>query len=270
MGTTGSAHRARRMAVVCTAVGIAAMLVAPAARPSSKVADEDAGTSASGEAVAPTGTRDVDMPGWIQADRSRAFVYPPRRALASPQPVTVVLHGMCGEPLGVCAPFVGGSTARGWLVCPRAQDACGGGARWRFSGDFDARTVEASVGELARERTGEVDLFAPRVIVGFSLGGILAVRMAESQSERARYVGLVVIASQVQPDPARLKKAGVVRVVLAAGDYDMTSKPLQESARAMNRAGLATRFVSLGAFGHGFPADMEERMKEPMQWVDGG
>jgi alpha-beta hydrolase superfamily lysophospholipase len=257
------------MAMVCTAVGMAAMLVAPAARPSSKVADDDAGARATPGADARSATRDVDMPGWIQADHSRAFVYPPQHGLASPQPVTVVLHGMCGEPLGVCAPFVGGSTARGWLVCPKAQDACGGGSRWRFSGSFDAQAVEASVGELARERTGEVDLSAPRVIVGFSLGGILAVRMAESQSEHARYTGLVVIASQVQPDAARLKKAGVVRVILAAGDYDMTSKPLQDSARALSRAGLATRFVSLGAYGHGYPADMEERMREPMQWVDG-
>jgi predicted esterase len=251
------------MAMVCTAAGVAAMLVAPAARPSSQV-EQDAGAS-----PVASEQREVDVPGWIQADRSRAFVYPPQRSVASPQPVTVVLHGMCGEPVSVCAPFVGESTARGWLVCPKAQDPCGGGSRWRFAGDFDTQAVEASVSELARERSGEVDLSAPRVIVGFSLGGILADRMAEAQSTPGRYKGLVVIASQVQPDAARLKRAGVARVVLAAGDFDMTSKPLQESARAMNRAGLTTRFVSLGAYGHGYPADMEERMREPMQWVDG-
>jgi hypothetical protein len=61
----------------------------------------------------------------------------------------------------------------------------------------------------------------------------------------------------------------VQRVVLAAGDLDMTSAPLQRDARALDAQGVATRFVSLGRFGHGYPADMEERMREPMQWVAG-
>jgi hypothetical protein len=40
-------------------------------------------------------------------------------------------------------------------------------------------------------------------------------------------------------------------------------------ARLLERAGIPTRFVSLGSFGHGYPADMEERMREPMAWVAG-
>ena len=49
----------------------------------------------------------------------------------------------------------------------------------------------------------------------------------------------------------------------------MTSKPLQDDARLLDRAGIPTRFVSLGRFGHGYPADMEARMREPMAWVAG-
>jgi hypothetical protein len=60
----------------------------------------------------------------------------------------------------------------------------------------------------------------------------------------------------------------VTRVVLAAGDYDITSAPLQEDAAALNHAGLATRFVTLGKFGHGYPPDMEARMREPMAWIN--
>ena len=55
-----------------------------------------------------------------------------------------------------------------------------------------------------------------------------------------------------------LRKAGVKRVVLA-GDLDMTSAPLQQDARALAAQGMPTRFVSLGKFGHGYPADMQER-----------
>jgi predicted esterase len=214
-----------------------------------------------------------ESPGWIEAADTRAFVFPPQHSVSSAQPVTIVLHGLCGEPRSACWPFVDPSTARGWLVCPRAEDPCGGGSRWRLRPEDDTLRVETSIGELARERPGMVDVSSPRVLVGFSLGGIAAVRIAQTargdQDGNGRYAGLVVIASQVHPDAELLKKAGVERVVLAAGDLDITSKPLQEDARAMNRAGLPTRFVSLGKFGHGYPPDMRERMREPMAWVAG-
>ncbi|HTB78875.1 MAG TPA: hypothetical protein VK762_36780, partial [Polyangiaceae bacterium] len=42
-----------------------------------------------------------------------------------------------------------------------------------------------------------------------------------------------------------------------------------DDARLLGLAGLPTRFVSLGHFGHGYPADKEERMREPMAWVAG-
>jgi predicted esterase len=113
-----------------------------------------------------------------------------------------------------------------------------------------------------------VDASASRVLVGFSLGGIAAVQIAQGSS--GLYEGLVVVASQVHPDAGLLEKAGVKRVVLAAGDLDMTSAPLQEDARRLAAQGLPTRFVSLGHFGHGYPADMEARMHEPMEWVAGG
>jgi predicted esterase len=207
-----------------------------------------------------------ESPGWIDVDGAagRAFVYPPK-AGTSPRPVTVLLHGMCGHPQSACGPFVDVSTSRGWLVCPRGQDECGGGTRWRLRGGEDARLVDASVLSLGRQREGAVDGAAPRLIVGFSLGGIAAVQIAEAS--RGAYAGLVVIASQVHPDAARLLRAGVKRVVLAAGDLDMTSAPLHDDARILERQGLPARFVSLGRFGHGYPADMAERMREPMQWV---
>jgi predicted esterase len=252
------------MAMVCTGLGMGAMILAPLARPANAmpIGGGDDGTRLAGAS-----------PGWIEAEDTRAFVYPPQHSFASAQPVTVVLHGLCGEPQSACSPFVDPSTSRGWLVCPRAEDPCGGGSRWRLRPQDDAQRVETSIGELARERPGLVDVSSPRILVGFSLGGIAAVRIAQSTpgdpAGSARYAGLVVIASQVHPDAELLKKAGVERVVLAAGDLDITSKPLQEDARAMNRAGLPTRFVSLGHFGHGYPTDMGERMREPMAWVAG-
>ncbi len=273
--------RARAMAAVCTTSGFAAMIVAPLARsqtpsprPSSPAAApvSSAGAVAATEGEQPTqrASAPLESPAWIEAEApasGKAFVYPPQD-LAEARPVTVMLHGMCGHPQSACAPFVDVSTTRGWLVCPRGEDPCGGGTRWRLRGPDDGQLVEASVRATAREHTGQVDPSAPRVLVGFSLGGIAAVQIA--QGSAGVYEGLVVIASQVHPDAGLLEKAGVRRVVLAAGDLDMTSAPLQEDARRLSAHGMPTRFVSLGHFGHGYPADMEARMHEPREWVAGG
>jgi len=276
------ARRARTMAMVCTALGITAMIAAPLARTAT------ATTPGASPAPATTATATIaaaatvaeqpaararvpEAPAWEDAEAfaGKAFVYPPRGAdgTEAPRPVTVMLHGMCGHPQSACAPFVDVSTSRGWLVCPRGEDACGGGTRWRLNGPDDGQLVEASVRAVVRSHDGEVDASAPRVIVGFSLGGIAAVQIA--QGSVGKYAGLVVVASQVHPDAAALKKAGVKRVVLAAGDLDMTSAPLREDARLLASQGVLTRFISLGKFGHGYPADMEERMREPMAWVAG-
>jgi predicted esterase len=282
------ARPARTMAMVCTALGLAAMIVAPLARtatattPTATPTATAAPTATAIPTATPTPAATVaeqpparrhapESPAWEDAEAfaGKAFVYPPQGAdgTTPPRPVTVMLHGMCGHPQSACAPFVDVSTSRGWLVCPRAEDACGGGTRWRLHGPDDGQLVEGSVRALVRSHEGEVDASAPRVIVGFSLGGIAAVQIA--QGTTGRYAGLVVVASLVHPDAAALKKAGVKRVVLAAGDLDMTSAPLQEDARTLQAQGVPTRFVSLGKFGHGYPADMEERMREPMTWVAG-
>jgi predicted esterase len=283
------------MAMVCTALGLAAMIVAPLARvatatpnasaPAAPIAAASIAPVASAASVGERPAARVhvaEAPAWVESEAfaGKAFVYPPHESprsnesgtdatsSATLRPVTVMLHGMCGHPQSACAPFVDVSTSRGWLVCPRGEDPCGGGTRWRLHGPDDAQLVEGSVRALVRGHEGEVDATARRVIVGFSLGGIAAVQIAEASS--GKYSGLVVIASQVHPDAEALRKAGVQRVVLAAGDFDMTSAPLQEDARLLAARGVSTRFVSLGRYGHGYPPDMEQRMREPMQWVAGG
>jgi predicted esterase len=267
------ARYARAMAMVCTAIGLAAMIAAPLARGANAAGSAPApapapasGLASAGEQPAPR-ARTPEAPAWVDAEAmaGKAFVYPPRSDSASPRPLTVMLHGMCGHPQSACAPFVDVATSRGWLVCPRGEDVCGGGTRWRLHGPDDAQLVEASVRAIARDHAAEVDTNAPRVLVGFSLGGIAAVEIA--QASAGKYTGLVVIASQVHPDAGLLKRAGVQRVVLAAGDLDMTSAPLQEDARVLSASGVATRFVSLGHYGHGYPPDMEQRMRQPMVWV---
>ncbi|HEY8090343.1 MAG TPA: hypothetical protein VIF09_20920, partial [Polyangiaceae bacterium] len=211
MFRVSDARNARAMATACTVAGLAAMIVAPWGRTAGAtgvvVASDVASAAASpvgsasvvAEQPAPR-ARTPETPAWIDAEAAagKSFVYPPQGEISSPRPVTVMLHGMCGHPESACGPFVDVSTARGWLVCPRGEDPCGGGTRWRIGGRDDAQLVDASVRALARGHTGEVDTASPRVIAGFSLGGTAAVRIAEASSNT--YRGLVVIASQVHPD----------------------------------------------------------------------
>ncbi len=240
--------RARAAAAVCTTAGLTSMILAPAAR---------------SETPRPLEVRRETI--------AEPLAYAPREAgdRAQPaRPVTVLLHGMCGNPRNACAPFVDVTTARGWLVCPRGEEACGAGASWRLRGADDAQVVEASVRATASEHAGQVDLASPRVLVGFSLGGIAAVQIAQRSS--ATYEGLVVIESLVHPDATLLQRAGVKRVVLAAGNLDITSAPLRNDAKALAAQGLPTLFVSLGPYGHGYPPDIADRMHDAMEWVGGG
>ncbi len=271
---------ARATVVVCAAVGMAVMSAATSARsqtvgsnPASAVATSaptpHAQTGSVGEQPTVRAASAPEAPSWVDAEgRGRAFVYPPQTSAPTAKPVTVLLHGMCGHPQNACRPFVDVSTSHGWLVCPQGEDVCGGGNSWRLNGPDDAKLVDASVAAVAQAHAGELDASSPRVLVGFSLGGIAAMQIA--QASRGTYAGLVVVAAQVYPDAAKLKQAGIQRVVLAAGDYDMTRADLQRNARALTLQGIPTRFVSLGKFGHGYPADMEDRMREPMTWVAGG
>lgn len=266
-----SARPMRAVAVVCATAAMAATLVVSSrARSQTASASHVAAPSPpQGEQAAAPARALPEAPAWIDAERAagKALVYPPAAERPTPAPVTVVLHGMCGQPQRACGPFVDMATSRGWLVCPRGEDPCGDGSKWRLNGPDDARLIDASVAAVARAHEGEVDA-SGRVLVGFSLGGIAA----ESIAERAggQYAGLVVIASQIHPQAALLKKAGIRRVVFAAGDYDMTSAPLQRDAKNLAASGLPTRFVSLGPYGHGYPPDMAETMREPMEWVARG
>jgi predicted esterase len=173
---------------------------------------------------------------------------------------------MCGHPENACPWFAEGATPHGWLVCPRGPNVCGSGASWG-SREEDERLVESAITRASAQWPGEVSARSGRTLVGFSLGGIVALDLA--QKSEGKYVGLVLIAAQARPNAALLKKAGVHRVVMAAGDYDMTHDTMESDARALDAAGLSARFVSLGKVGHTFPRDMSTRMKDALDWVAG-
>src|SRR5579883_1279650 len=165
--------------------------------------------------------------------------YPPRSG-AGARPVTVMLHGMCGTAEGTCAWLAEAATRDEWLVCPRAPVACGnGGATWTYASA--PSLVEASIARVAALRPGEVDAAAPRTLMGFSLGASVALDLA--QHGQGKWARLVLIAADVSPDARALERAGVRRVLMGAGDYDMMKPRMMLASERLQRAGVASTFV---------------------------
>ncbi len=190
---------------------------------------------------------------------------PPKRQDA-PRPVTVMLHGMCDEPEYECPWFANTVTQSDWLLCPRASLRCdGGGSIWSFKRYDD--TVERSVERAKKEFPGTIDDDAGRTLVGFSLGAIRGMDLAHEGA--GRYTGVVLIGAKIFPDAARLRKAGVKRIVLAAGERDMMKWQMVGQARRLARQKFPVAFMSMGPVGHWFPKDMDQRLRRALDWVHG-
>lgn len=180
--------------------------------------------------------------------------------------VTVVLHGMCGEPLRTCAHFAEQITRSEHLVCPRASRRCdGGGASWAQV-DFAApleravRRAELTLGE-------RVDASAGRTLIGYSLGAYRAAELL--QQPNAGYRRAMLIGARVTFDARRLRESGVERLLLAAGAWDMTYQPMQRETARLLRGGGAVRFLGLGPVGHAFTPSFGEYLERANAWLRG-
>jgi len=191
-----------------------------------------------------------------------AVVYP--ASLPGPRPITVVLHGMCGHAENVCRIFQNDATAGEHLVCPRASEPCsGGGSSWASRGFEPA--IEHAI-ERATTMLGErVDGTVGRTLVGYSLGAFRALELA--QHGAGRYPRVMLIAGRVQPNLKLLRASGVDRLLLSAGTWDSTYEHLRRQRSALERAGIHTEFLSLGAAGHAFEPSFAHYLPVGWQWL---
>jgi predicted esterase len=191
--------------------------------------------------------------------------------VASPRPPIVFLHGMWATPEDSCAPFEEGATPFGFLVCPRANAPLGdgGGHGWTmWTGGYAeaSRSIHAALDAadaLAPGKRADRD----GTLIGYSNGAYFAAEVA--CAEPGRWSGLVLLSMKLDLDPKRLTAAGVRRVLLAAGDRDDASAPMQALATRLATGGVDSRFMSLGDVGHPFPSDMSARMCAAIAWVRG-
>ncbi len=172
---------------------------------------------------------------------------------------------MWASPEDSCSYFVEAATPHGFLVCPRGNAPLGAGHMW--GGDYTTVVprLRAALDAADALAPGVLDRTHGGTLVGFSNGAAFALKIA--LAEEGRWSGLVLMSMELAPDAERLKRAGVKRIVFAAGDLDGSRISLERAARAMNAAGLESRYMSLGPVGHHFAKDMVAKMTDAIAWV---
>jgi predicted esterase len=194
-----------------------------------------------------------------------AVVYPAE--LAGSRGVTVVLHGMCGEPLNTCKHFAAQVTSSQHLICPRATRRCdGGGASWQAHG-FEQQ-IERALARAEAALGARVDTARGRTLIGYSLGAYRALEVA--QRGTGKYPRLMLIGARIAADAKLLRERGVGRVLLSAGSWDMTYDPMQRETERLRRHGLSARFLGLGPVGHQFTPRFAEYLPQALTWLETG
>lgn len=160
----------------------------------------------------------------------------------------VYLHGMGASPEDSCSFFE--RAADGALLCPRGN---GGPQAWTGPLSERRKSVDTALAKVsARAAT----------LIGFSIGARFALDLA--LAEPGKWPRLILMSQKLALTSDVLDRAGVRRIVLAAGDLDGSYATMRAQAAAL---GARARFVSLGKVGHHFAVDMESVMVDAVTWV---
>jgi predicted esterase len=191
-------------------------------------------------------------------------VYPAQQP--GPRRVTVVLHGMCSEPVNACRHFAGHVTKSEHLVCPRAGTRCaGGGSIWPHLGVVEhvERAIDRAEAALG---AGLVESRYGRTLIGYSLGAFRALSLAERGA--GKYPRVMLIGAKVYPNQRLLRENGVQRLLLSAGAWDMMNHHMQRQTRRLARGGFSAHFLNLGPVGHFFTPSFGEYLPQALSWLD--
>lgn len=194
---------------------------------------------------------------------SGAVVYPATAPGA--HRVTVLLHGMCGEPANLCRLFAGQVTAEEHLVCPRARRRCdAGGSTWPQAG-FEAQ-IEQAIDRAEAVLGTSVEHSSGRTLIGYSLGAFRALELA--QHGAGKYPRVMLIGAKVAPNQKLLRQNGVERLLLSAGAWDMMHDHMRRETERLTRRGFTVRFLDLGRAGHTFAPSFPEYLPLALDWLN--
>jgi predicted esterase len=201
-----------------------------------------------------------------RAQGTWGMAYAPAQT-ARARPAIVYLHGMWASPEDSCPLFESAATPFGFLVCPRGNAPNGdAGAMWSGTPADAARSVHAALDAAAALAPGKLEQVRDGTLLGYSNGAYFAASLA--QAEPGHWSGLVLMGMKLDLDDTALRRAGVRRVVLAAGEQDGARASMEALAAKLDAAGFPARFLSLGPGGHAFPPPgFGSVMCEAIAWV---
>ncbi len=262
---------ARKTAVVCLSlvaivvVSVLAFAARAAARPlpvhAHVVTDAHSRTTRSETPRAKYPTKPLAL----SEDGKTILAFPPRANATSKALTVVYLHGIHGRAENGCPWLREGSSELGWLVCPEANEHLANGTFSWAGTAADQRAVVARAERAAQAQGADPE--SASVLVGFSQGAYVALDLTAHRL--GNYRGLVLIGADVTPSRAMLDASGVGRIVLAAGDLDASSAPMQRAAERLRREGMDARFVSLGRIGHSYETTEKEALRDAIVWAGG-
>jgi hypothetical protein len=170
----------------------------------------------------------------------------------------VVLHGNFDRPEWECGVWADAASFYGFVLCPRGVRtpwATPEEDRWTYKGAASvAAEIEAGIAALEARYPRRVTRGA-MVLVGFSLGAILAPGLVEASPGKYSHVFLVEggVEKLDRRRVASLRRAGVEGVGLA-----MSAPGRRRLANAaipvLRAAGIRAIFVDMKGAGHGYSA----------------
>jgi predicted esterase len=284
----------RAGAAVCSALVIAATAAALGGRGGARAAPAPPDSGGHSDARAPTAATRLARaagsaapqlaaspdPPWPDARQllltetgNRVLAYPPLptaggdgAASRGPLPVVMMLHGMCGEAQLACDFWSDAGRERSWLVCPAGNARCGEHDDWKGTGEEKAGALDEAMEAVDRAYGPAAVTHAEGdILIGFSRGAFVARDVAYARPGRFR--ALVLLGASMTPDAARLKASGIRRIVMGAGEHDGARPTMQRAARALDAAGIPTRYVSLGRIPHALPNDLEDILRDALAWI---
>lgn len=200
------------------------------------------------------------------------LVSPGKDLPSGPLPILVAMHGMCETGKGICELLAPVLDRRAVAVCPTGNGECTNKDIPKGTNDWilgtsvttirDALdTVEARLGQVDDRARGDV-------LLGNSRGAFAAISIVSGLVD-GPWTGLVLVSASVEPDPAKLKRAGIQRVLFATEDFDVTAENMRKAHARVCKAGLPSRYVSLGKMGHGIHPEGALVLRDNMDWVMG-
>jgi hypothetical protein len=186
------------------------------------------------------------------------------------QRLMAMLHGVCNPPAYACGLWAETAKDLGFLVCPTGNGSCGpsmyNAPTWsepdlKMSDDLEkaiSKVGEIYPAELSREDA---------VLLGFSLGAYVSVRIAAAHPGRWPY--LVLIEANVQVSAAQLRAAGVRAVALIGGELGSQLAGERKTAQKLAAAGFPAKLWVMPKAGHHYSADIDSIMKDAITWVTG-